>query len=163
MQTKKDLYHEYLDLKKFKDDYNSGLIKLPKPKWAESETIARLSKIPEHNVLSFQSSELFKSCEIESILEGLVPYHRKTFRDKELFHKNLEDWKIYRIYRLWNANKALTPPVIRAFATGELEIEEGNHRIKLSLHSGVKNIPVLVAFNPLPFENNRYKQHRQIQ
>jgi hypothetical protein len=148
------------DIQTFKEQYLNNELRFPEPKWATSIKEAKRAKIPEHNSYYFNSCHLIYTCELKNLISRLAPYYQIDFITGDLFTKNLNELKLYRLYKLWSSGQKVTPPVIRAFPTKiqtpDLEIIEGNHRIKLSLMNKSCSIPILVEnslLSPNPKKN----------
>ncbi|MBO6495760.1 MAG: hypothetical protein JJ978_09350 [Roseivirga sp.] len=156
-------------IQQFKKRFEQGEIDIPKPKWALSRKEAIAAKIPPHNSDYFEVSHLIKLTPLNSVIERLAPFYQKHLLNDNLFTPELNDRKIYRLYQLWKSNQPVTPPVIRAFPSNgflpDIEILEGNHRIKLCLMNKVKSIPILVehrlSMEIDPFKNSWFKKAKQ--
>ncbi|MGJ1442669.1 hypothetical protein ACR788_15445 [Sphingobacterium siyangense] len=112
--------------------------------------------------LDFQVSNgnlaIITNVSLEKLIDHLVPYQKKMFKERQLFNGSLDDTNTAKIINHWLHSERLIPPTILIVdekfpnPAGNIQIEfndefhpvDGKHRLNVANYFGTASIPIVV-------------------
>ena len=126
----------------------SGKLQAVIPLWHTSVRDICLTDQPDNlpAVRSYKGIEIVNDVNFELLLNNMFPERAADYRERELFHRLLDEMKIARIIDHWSKGEKLIPPTITFEKREDRNLfpAEGKHRLNVAYYYRVSQIPIVI-------------------